>query len=246
MTSSAKHKAASADRTNNLSSRLPRHLQISELLTREIQAGVLRDGQRLPPERDLAQSLDVSVGTLRRALLELQMNGLLKRVQGSGNYVQAREDVASVYTLFRLELKTGGGLPSAHLLSCTLLHKPDDLPSFGTSDQAFRFRRERFLNDQLAAMEEIWLDASYADRIDAQDVSESLYLFYKTRLGFWITQAEDRVSVHQLPEWAALHLGLEPSTQWGYVERWSRDQEHRIAEFSRTWFDPEHVRFVSR
>ena len=69
------------------SSALPKYVQTAELLIREIAAGRLADGARLPPERDMAGDLDISVGTLRKALNDLTDRGLLERVQGSGNYV---------------------------------------------------------------------------------------------------------------------------------------------------------------
>lgn len=61
----------------------------------------------------MAESLGVAVGTLRRALAILEERGLLRRVQGSGNYVEAKAEVQSVYEFFRLELINGGGFPTA-------------------------------------------------------------------------------------------------------------------------------------
>lgn len=49
--------------------------------------GVLRDGDRLPGERDLAQSLDVSRPILREALKELEARGLLTSHHGGGTFV---------------------------------------------------------------------------------------------------------------------------------------------------------------
>lgn len=49
--------------------------------------GVLRDGDRLPGERELAQSLDVSRPILREALKELETRGLLISHHGGGTYV---------------------------------------------------------------------------------------------------------------------------------------------------------------
>jgi GntR family transcriptional repressor for pyruvate dehydrogenase complex len=48
---------------------------------------VLAPGAKLPSERDLAQSMDVSRPTLREALRTLQILGVVKTRQGSGNYV---------------------------------------------------------------------------------------------------------------------------------------------------------------
>ncbi len=57
--------------------------QIEQLLL----DGVLRDGDRLPGERDLAQSMDISRPILREALKELENRGLLVSHHGGGTYV---------------------------------------------------------------------------------------------------------------------------------------------------------------
>ena len=139
---------------------LPLYLQISELLIRDIAAGRLIDGERLPPEREMAAGLGIAVGTLRQALQALAAKGLVERIQGSGNYIRAKADPASVYALFRLELLTGGGLPTARVLSVDRLAKDPALPAFGKSPDAHRIRRLRLLSGVVAAVEEIWLDGA--------------------------------------------------------------------------------------
>ncbi len=49
--------------------------------------GVLRDGEKLPGERDLAAQFDVSRPVLRDALKELEARGLLESRHGGGTYV---------------------------------------------------------------------------------------------------------------------------------------------------------------
>ena len=48
---------------------------------------VLRPGDRLPPERDLAAQLHISRGTVKKAIESLKYQGYLESFQGSGNYV---------------------------------------------------------------------------------------------------------------------------------------------------------------
>lgn len=226
--------------------RVPLVNQITEMLVRDIRTGVLPDGERLPPERSMAESLNISVGTLRKALAELEQRGLLTRIQGSGNYVNSTLDEHNVYALFRLELVDGPATPSAQLLSLDHLDKPAGLPTIGDSAKAFRFRRVRHLNQVKAALEEIWLDGRHADDINPDEVTDSLYRFYRDNLGFRITRVEDRVSVARLPDWAPESWKQRRSGEWGFIERLSRDQDGELAECSRTWFDPDQVRFVSR
>lgn len=225
---------------------LPRYIQTAELLIREIMAGRLLDGERLAPEREMAAKMGISVGTLRKALSDLTEKGLLERRQGSGNYIRHTGEHAGVYALFRLELLEGGGLPTADVLSIERLQKPDVFPDFGPSPEGHRMRRLRRLNKIPVAVEEIWLDGRFAKRIETRDLSDSLYLFYRTRLGLWISRAEDRVGIGQVPDWAPDRFGQAPGAPCGYIERISWDQGNARAEFSRTWFDNDKSIYVSR
>jgi GntR family transcriptional regulator len=227
------------------SGKLPLHIQVSEMLAREIQAGIYPDGTKLAPERDMAQELEISVGTLRKALADLTEKGLLERVHGSGNYVRKSDTPQSIYGFFRLELLKGGGLPTAEILSLRKLKKPRDLPQFGHSESGFRIRRWRRLNGVNAAIEEIWLDGGYAETIVQSDLTDSLYQYYRQQLNLWITRAEDSVGVAPPPAWKPDGFASNASI-WGYIERHSFDQTNTVAEFSRTWFDPTTTRFMAR
>jgi GntR family transcriptional regulator len=233
-------------RSSQMRGPLPVHMQISEMLIREIAVGRLADGARLPPEREMAAGLGIAVGTLRRALADLTEKGLLDRIQGSGNYVRARSELTGVYAFFRLEKIDGGGLPTAEILSVERLSKPEDLPEFGGARQAHRIRRLRRLDGEPAAVEEIWLDGSRAERLAREDLSESLYLHYRLALGFSIVRAEDRIAVAPAPDWAPVEFAPRPGTVVGFIERiaWAGDGES--AEYSRTWFDPGAARYVTR
>lgn len=65
--------------------------KLSSAVTRQIEKlilrGILRPGERLPAERELAERLGVSRPSLREAVAELQDKGLLATRAGSGIYV---------------------------------------------------------------------------------------------------------------------------------------------------------------
>ncbi|KRS17613.1 FCD domain-containing protein [Roseovarius indicus] len=65
--------------------------KISTAVTRQVEKlilrGILRPGERLPAERELADRLGVSRPSLREAIGELQEKGLLKTRAGAGIYV---------------------------------------------------------------------------------------------------------------------------------------------------------------
>ena len=225
---------------------LPLYQQISEMLIREINAGRLTDGERLPPERDYAARLEISVGTLRKALADLAQKGLLERVQGSGNYIRAKADIQAVYAFFRVELLEGGGLPTAQVLDVAKVAKPDDLPHFGSSEDAHRIRRLRRLNGKPAILEEIFLDASYAPVITRDDLRESLYLFYRDRLNLRISRVEDRMGLGEVPEWVPSEFGVAQGVQTLCATRISFAHDGMRAEVSRGWIDTSVATYVAR
>ncbi|SEL61883.1 transcriptional regulator, GntR family [Roseovarius azorensis] len=65
--------------------------KLSTAVTRQIEKlvlrGILRPGERLPAERELAEKLGVSRPSLREAVAELQEKGLLTSRAGAGVYV---------------------------------------------------------------------------------------------------------------------------------------------------------------
>ena len=193
----------------------------------------------------MAKDLNVSVGTLRKALKRLENLGLLEPVQGSGNYIKHNNVAGSVYAMFRLELLQGGGLPRADVLSVSLEKKPADLPKFGQSEMGSRIRRLRYLNDKTIAVEEIWLDRA-AGIVDPATLSDSLYQYYRTMLNIWISRAEDYVTIGNVPLWASEQFPLESGSMTGFVERLSWADTREPVEYSRTWFDTSQARYVQR
>ena len=66
----------------------PSLVDVTEAALRQrLAPGRARPGDRLPPEKELADSLGVSRGTLRLALERLESNGEVNRRQGSGTFV---------------------------------------------------------------------------------------------------------------------------------------------------------------
>lgn len=56
-------------------------------IKKAIEAGTLADGDQLPPERELSETYSASRSTIRKALNELEKQGLVSRKVGSGTFV---------------------------------------------------------------------------------------------------------------------------------------------------------------
>jgi DNA-binding transcriptional MocR family regulator len=68
----------------------PRYLAFVQALENDVQTGVLKPGTRLLPQRDMANQLGLSVGTVSRAYAEAEARGLVSGEVGRGTFVQRR------------------------------------------------------------------------------------------------------------------------------------------------------------
>ncbi|MHC2543231.1 GntR family phosphonate transport system transcriptional regulator [Ensifer sp. SEMIA 135] len=61
---------------------------VMDALMKEIRTGVLRAGQRIPTEKELAERFEVNPNTVRRAVSTMQEMGIIRGERGSGMYVK--------------------------------------------------------------------------------------------------------------------------------------------------------------
>jgi GntR family transcriptional regulator len=83
---------------------LPIYFRLQDIILREIESGRLSPGSTIPPERKLAESYGVSIGTVKKALLNLVNEGYLYRIQGKGTFVTGttlRRESLRYYRLFK-------------------------------------------------------------------------------------------------------------------------------------------------
>ncbi len=66
----------------------PLYLAIADAISRDVDGGTLPDGARLPPQRELAWKLGVTLGTITRAYKEAEERGLLAGEVGRGSYIR--------------------------------------------------------------------------------------------------------------------------------------------------------------
>ena len=71
----------------------PVYRQLVEEITRRVMSGELKPGDKMPPERELAASLNVARGTVKRAYEKLAENHILDIGHGRGTFVSTRQNV---------------------------------------------------------------------------------------------------------------------------------------------------------
>ncbi|PWC32799.1 FadR/GntR family transcriptional regulator [Azospirillum sp. TSO35-2] len=112
--------------------------QLYGQLLEQIISGALKEGDRLPSEKELCQMFEVSRPVVREAMMLLQADGLVVARQGSGTYVQRRppqglaalaglSDIAGMLRSFELRLP----LESEAAALAAVRRSPDQLSRIG-------------------------------------------------------------------------------------------------------------------
>lgn len=86
----------------------PLHLQLADELRGQIRRGELKPGDRLPPERALAETYGISRPTVSAALAVLKSEALLSSGPGRGTFVRQNPPVRLAFSRFSRQMREPG------------------------------------------------------------------------------------------------------------------------------------------
>ncbi|MFA1820832.1 GntR family transcriptional regulator [Virgibacillus oceani] len=76
---------------------IPLYVQLKRILRSQILSGVFKEMDMLPSETQLMKKYQITRTTIRKALAELNKEGLVQQVHGKGTYVRLRETKDTVW-----------------------------------------------------------------------------------------------------------------------------------------------------
>jgi GntR family transcriptional regulator len=94
----------------------PMYLQIKEQLRHRIAVGELKAGDEIPSIRALAVATRVSVITIKRAYLELELEGVILTRQGRGSFVADNVNLGAHMQAQELDAQLATAVHTAALL----------------------------------------------------------------------------------------------------------------------------------
>lgn len=211
----------------------PLYQQIYDLLRARIMDGTLALNDRLPAEQDLTQALGVSRITVKRAMNELAVAGLVRRQRGIGTVVIY--DVAAPTVKGSFETMIDGltrmGLETeVQLLDCTVgtaspaISEALDLKGGKSVQRIVRLRR---LDGEPFSYLVTYIPYDIADGYDdAQLASESLIKLLE-QAGHAPVEAEQTITATQAEPAVAANLGIAPGSPLLRIHRIMKDATGR-------------------
>lgn len=213
----------------------PLHVCLRDGLAVAISERAVRPGTRLPSERNLAASLEVSRATLRKALDALCEEGLLIRQQGARTVVAQRlEKAVSRLTGFSDEMKARGREPGAVWID-RVAAEPTRTEALALNlsygERVVRLTRVRTADGEPVAIERATLPQAILP--DPGVVGDSLYAALE-RIGARPVRGTQRMRAVAAKATEARILDCEPGTPLFCVERRCFGADGACVEFTET------------
>jgi GntR family transcriptional regulator len=224
--------------------------QIEERLAERIESGDLAVGERLPPERELAEWLGVSRMTVRQALGALSARGLVERGVGRGTFVRAPGKI--VHNLsgalgFTAQLGRQGLAAGATVISAAEREAPDAVAAaleLEPGAAALRIQRVRSVSGRPLAIEDTWLPAARFPGLLERDLDGSLYALMRDDYGLEPSEAVERLEPVVARAGEARLLDVPEGAPLMLVERVARAEGQVPVEFARDRHRGDRTRFV--
>jgi GntR family transcriptional regulator len=230
----------------------PLHAAIAEQIAAAITAGELAPGERLPPERGLAQTLGVSRMTVRQALGELERDGLLRRVVGraGGTFVcePSVERQPAGTTSLSAELRRQGHATGAELISVEIGpagRRTRAALELERGERVVVIVRLRLTGGKPLAVERSSLPVRLFPDIEGMDLDGSLYELMGEGFDLRPVRAVERLETTEARPSDSRSLGIKRGAPILLVERVAYAAEGAAVEFARDRFRGDRTRFVA-
>jgi GntR family transcriptional regulator len=225
------------------------YIQLSRSLNSAIQEGLLKPGDTLMPERDLATNLKISRITVRKAIDQLVDIGMLIKTQGAGTVVAENVDLVlhknlSSLNSFTADMKKRGLESHSRIIlreEGKASAKEALILNLNEGDFVHRLNRVRYLVNEPLLYEIAVIPASIISITSAID--NSLYELLKSKKKNPIT-AKQNIHAIIADDDLADKLEVSPGSAILFVERRGKDEKGLVVEYTQSYYRGDRYDYV--
>jgi GntR family transcriptional regulator len=226
----------------------PLYRQVRDALVKRIADGVWQPGQLLPSEPDIAASLGVSHGTVRKALDEMTADNLVVRRQGRGTYVAKHDDARILFQFFKLVPDSGERrFPESRVLDVSTGNHAAAASRLGltSSDAILTLHRVRFIDDQICVSEHIHLPLAVFPGLAKREIPNNLYELFAMEYGVTIGRASEHLKAVSATAEDARHLDVPLGHPILQIDRLAFSLDKRCVEWRISLCRTDNIHYVS-
>lgn len=200
---------------------IPLYRQVKRALIRLIENGQYAPADCLPSETTIAGSLQVSIGTLRKAVDELVLENVLVRRQGKGTFVALHNNDRFLFHFFHVE-KRGHDAAQAHeypAVECVSFEKTraseEEAAALGirVAEPVFRIGNRLKLSGRPVVFDRLVISALTFKGLTEKRFVErqsTVYHLYQRDYGITVLRAQERARAASASRETSRILGLTP------------------------------------
>jgi GntR family transcriptional regulator len=223
----------------------PLYQQVYDFLVKQIAAGEWGPGESLPSEQALAGRLNVSQGTVRKALDALAADSLIDRRQGKGTYVAEHTQERALFRFFRMARP--GGVRAVPTSTGDVLKRrparPAELAKLALKPGAevYEVSRMRLMDGEPAVLEKIIVPAALFAGLERHEpLPNALYALYQREYGVNIVSTEEELRADAARKDDCRRLRLAPGAPLLCIDRVAISLEGTRVEWRSSRCDTTH------
>lgn len=222
--------------TVDKTSPVPLYHQVAQALEEAIHSGELPPGTKLDNEIDLANRLNLSRPTMRKAMDQLVRAGLLVRKRGVGTQVVGTQVRRSLeLSSLHDDLRRSGGAPTTAVLDLARVPAGEEVAErlgLAPGDDVYHLVRLRSTDGAPLALMENWIPSALCELTREQLEADGLYSVMRGQ-GVNFQLAHQRVGAVAATAYQAEQLGVEPGAALVTMSRTAMDDLGRPVETGR-------------
>ena len=179
---------------------IPLYIQVKQKITQELMSGNWRAGDLIPSEIELAQSYQVSQGTVRKAIDELSIEKILIRRQGKGTYVTTHDEEQIQLRFLRLTSSKGNKEKlESQLQSFEKMRVNSYVANrlnLRPGSSVFKIKRVLTFAKKPLILDEIYISTIPFKGLNAEMINQkkgSLYRLYESNYGIQMLNADEKI-----------------------------------------------------
>lgn len=216
----------------DVKSPIPLHVQLKDRLHYLINDGAFKE--KIPSERELMKTYNISRSTVREAVSRLVQEGVLEKVRGKGTFITVKpiEEWLGNLSSTTETIQNMGMTPDARLVEHGKIKAPEEVFEVTGWQEVYYIKRIRYADGQPLAIENQYYPLEIGERLARYDIEKgTLFDILEQQLNIKLADAKQIITGSYLSSEDAMLLNVPESFHVLNTERILYDIDGNLIEY---------------
>lgn len=220
-------------------------------IQKDIEDGILKPGERLPSEKELMETYNLSRDTVRKSLGLLAVNSYIRKIKGKGSFVleMNRFDfpVAGLISFKEMAKRTNMKSHQTDVVSLTLFREstfPVEAVEQNEPKDIWEVIRVRTIDGRRVILDKDYFYHDVSGELTEEICKGSIYEYLENELGIRIGYAHKEIIIEKVTEEDKRHLDLLDHDMVAVVNTLVYLETGKLFQFTQSRHCPDKFRFI--